>query len=223
MKKSFTKKCAVLVASLLMVSGGAFAHNAGEVGTALPGHLRDSNNHPVRDSTKECINLGYSVGPDHPHTPPGDCTVQPPPPPPPPLVAEPAPPPPPAPAPKPIKQKITLQADALFDFDKAVLKAGDKTEIDGEIAKMQQVQVDSITVTGHTDSIGTDAYNDKLGLRRAQAVKGYMVSKGVPADKITVESKGKRQPVASNKTKEGRAKNRRVDIEFSGFETVMVK
>ena len=221
MKNPFTK-CAALVASLLIGGGVAFAHNAGEVGTALPGHLRDSNNHPVLDSSKECVNLGYSVGADHQHTPPGDCTVQPPPPPPPAPVAAPEPPPPP-PAPKPVKQKITLQADALFDFDKAVLKSGDRTEIDGEIAKMQQVQVDSIVTTGHTDGIGTDAYNDKLGLRRAQAVKDYMVSKGVPADKITVDSKGKRQPVASNKTKEGRAKNRRVEIEFSGFETVMVK
>lgn len=206
--------------------GPKYPLQPGEVGSATPGHLRDSGNYPVRDAEKECINLGYSVGPDHPKAPPGDCTVQPPPPPPPPApVAEPAPPPPPPPAPKPVKQKITLQADALFDFDKATLKPGGKASIDEALATKakENITIETILATGHTDSIGTDAYNDKLSLRRAQAVKDYMVSQGVDASHITVEGKGKRQPVASNKTKEGRAKNRRVEIEFNGFDTVIVK
>ena len=73
-----------------------------------------------------------------------------------------------------------------------------------------------VIATGHTDSIGTDAYNQKLSERRAKSVKEYMVAKGVPAAKITMLGKGETQPVATNKTKEGRAKNRRVDIEFKG-------
>jgi OOP family OmpA-OmpF porin len=186
----------------------------GSVGTAVPGHLQDSGNKPVRDSSNECWNLGYSVGPDHPKGNPGDCVVQPPPPPPAPIPV------PPPPIERKVQQKTTLAADALFDFDKAVLKPEGKAAIDDAVSKFGNVRIDSITATGHTDGIGTDAYNDKLGLRRAQAVKDYMVSKGIPADKIQVDSKGKRQPVADNKTKEGRAKNRRVEIEFNGTETV---
>jgi OOP family OmpA-OmpF porin len=116
-----------------------------------------------------------------------------------------------------------LQADALFDFDKAVLKPQGKASIDEAVAKMKQANVEAIVATGHTDSIGKPAYNQKLGLRRAQAVKDYMVTQGIPAEKITVDSKGETQPVASNKTKEGRAKNRRVEVEFDGYETVMVQ
>jgi len=73
-----------------------------------------------------------------------------------------------------------------------------------------------VIATGHTDSIGTEAYNQKLSERRAAAVKEYLVSKGIPSAKITTIGKGKTQPVATNKTKEGRQKNRRVDIEFKG-------
>ena len=73
-----------------------------------------------------------------------------------------------------------------------------------------------VIATGHTDSVGTDAYNQKLSERRAAAVKDYLVSKGIPAAKVTTVGKGESQPVATNKTKEGRQKNRRVDIEFKG-------
>ena len=73
-----------------------------------------------------------------------------------------------------------------------------------------------VIATGHTDSIGTDEYNQKLSERRAAAVKDYLVSKGMPAAKITTIGKGESQPVATNKTAEGRQKNRRVDIEFKG-------
>jgi OOP family OmpA-OmpF porin len=69
---------------------------------------------------------------------------------------------------------------------------------------------------GHTDSIGSDAYNQKLSVRRAEAVKAYLVSKGIEANRIYTEGKGEKQPVADNKTKDGRAKNRRVEIEVIG-------
>ena len=69
---------------------------------------------------------------------------------------------------------------------------------------------------GHTDSIGADAYNQKLSVRRAESVKSYLVSKGVEPNRIYTEGKGEKQPVASNKTADGRQKNRRVEIEVIG-------
>ena len=123
---------------------------------------------------------------------------------------------PPRPAPASVRQSITIQAEALFDFDKSVVKPDGKRELDQAAAKMSGVDVEMVIATGHTDSIGTEAYNQKLSERRANAVKAYLVSKGVPANKITTLGKGETQPVATNKTKEGRAKNRRVDVEFKG-------
>lgn len=112
-------------------------------------------------------------------------------------------------------KKITLNADTYFDFDKSNLKAEGKKSLDGLVAEMKIDQVEEITVVGHTDSIGTDAYNQKLSERRAKTVADYLVSKGVPASKIKASGKGESQPVADNKTKAGRAKNRRVDVTVS--------
>ena len=130
------------------------------------------------------------------------------------LVAQPeAPQPQPA---QPVTSRITYAADAFFDFDKSVLKPAGRASLDDLVAKIQGVNVETIITTGHTDSIGTDAYNQRLSLRRANAVKAYLVSKGVAANRIVVEGKGEKQPVASNSTREGRAKNRRVEIEVVG-------
>ena len=94
-------------------------------------------------------------------------------------------------------QKITLASKALFDFDKAVLKPEGKAAIDSEIiSKLAQVtKLELVLVTGHTDPIGTQQYNQKLSERRADAVRDYLVSKGVPKDKIETLGMGKTQPV----------------------------
>ncbi len=109
----------------------------------------------------------------------------------------PPPPPPPPPPPAPQVQKITLASKALFDFDKAVLKPEGKAAIDSEIiSKLSGVQkLELVLVTGHTDPIGTQAYNQKLSERRADAVRDYLVSKGVPKDKIETLGMGKTQPI----------------------------
>ena len=112
--------------------------------------------------------------------------------------------------------KVTLNADALFDFDKSVIKPAAKASLDSLVGKVKSLTLEVIVAVGHTDSIGTDAYNQKLSIRRAEAVKKYLVSKGIEAKRIYVEGKGESQPVADNKTKEGRAKNRRVQIEAIG-------
>jgi OOP family OmpA-OmpF porin len=127
------------------------------------------------------------------------------------------PPNPPAPAPAvPVNQKVTYAADAFFDFDKAVLKPEAKAKLDELVGKLAAINLEVVIAVGHTDGIGSDAYNDKLSVRRAESVKAYLVSKGVEANRVYTEGKGKRQPVADNQTGEGRAKNRRVEIEVVG-------
>ena len=136
-----------------------------------------------------------------------------------PRVAPPAPAPKPAaakPAPKPAKEKVTMAADAHFDFDKSALKPEGKAKLDDLVGKLKAVNLEVIIAIGHTDSIGSKAYNQKLSERRANSVKAYLVSKGIAANRIHTEGKSETQPVADNKTKEGRAKNRRVEIEVVG-------
>ena len=101
-----------------------------------------------------------------------------------------------APAPAPVSEKVTFAADAFFDFDKAVLKPDGKRKLDDLASKLQGMNLEVIIAVGHTDSIGTDAYNQKLSVRRAEAVKAYMVSKGIEANRVYTEGKGEKQPVA---------------------------
>lgn len=126
----------------------------------------------------------------------------------------------PAPAPKvvapPAATKVTYAADAFFDFDKSVLKPEGKAKLDDLIGKIKDINLEVIIAVGHTDSIGSDAYNQKLSVRRSEAVKAYLVSKGIEKNRVYTEGKGEKQPVADNKTAEGRAKNRRVEIEVVG-------
>ena len=134
-----------------------------------------------------------------------------------PVVAEVAPPAPAAViAPVPSSEKVTYAADAFFDFDKAVLKPEAKTKLDDLVSKTKEINLEVIIAVGHTDGVGTDAYNDKLSVRRAESIKAYLTSKGLEANRVYTEGKGKKQPVADNKTAEGRAKNRRVEIEVVG-------
>ena len=132
----------------------------------------------------------------------------------------------PAPAPAPQVQKITLASKALFDFDKAILKPEGKAAIDSEIiSKLAGVQkLELVLVTGHTDRIGTQQYNQKLSERRADAVRDYLVSKGVPKDKIETLGMGKTQPLPGVVCHQKNFKalvaclapDRRVEIEVKG-------
>ena len=130
-----------------------------------------------------------------------------------------------APAPKPAGEKITVAADALFDFNKAVLRPEGKAKLDELVSKAKAIKLEVILAVGHTDRLGGDAYNQKLSEKRAAAVKEYLVAKGIEANRVYTEGKGEKQPVTGDKCK-GNAKtkalidclqpDRRVDIEVIG-------
>ena len=105
----------------------------------------------------------------------------------------------PVPAPKPAAQKVTLAADALFDFDKAVLRPEGKATLDGLMVKVKDIKLEVIIAVGHADRIGSDKYNQSLSERRAASVKDYLVSKGLEPNRVYTEGKGEKQPVTGDK------------------------
>ena len=122
------------------------------------------------------------------------------------------PPPPPPPAPKPViieKGRQTLNVE--FDFDKSTIKKGYYKDIDDLVKVMKDYPDLNVVIEGHTDSVGTAAYNKKLSQRRAEAIKKYMVESGIDANRLKAQGFGFDKPIASNKTKEGRQQNRRVE------------
>jgi OOP family OmpA-OmpF porin len=125
------------------------------------------------------------------------------PPPPPPVAA----PPPPAPG-----TKIATVGSAYFDFDKAVLKKGELDVLAGAVKTMKDNPTLKVSVEGHTDAVGSEAYNQKLSERRAAAVRDYLVQHGIEASRISTRGFGKSKPVASNDTAAGRTQNRRAEV-----------
>ncbi len=119
------------------------------------------------------------------------------------------------------QKKITLQADTLFDFDKSTLKSEGIATLNKVAQDITKMKLEVVIIVGYTDGVGTDAYNIALGQRRANAVKSFLTNAGgVEATRVYTESKGKADPVASNATAEGRAKNRRAVIEVVGTQPV---
>ncbi len=213
MTKNLVKYKVLLAASAMVLA--TFSTQVGAQAADKSGYLTDTRGAVVKSPFGMCWRTGYWT----PALAIAECdpdlvkpAVLPAPP------AEPAPAPTPVPAPVvvPEQQKITLNADVLFDFDKYALKPDGRAELDDVVSKMQGLNLEVIIAIGHTDSIGTNEYNQKLSVRRAEAVKSYLVSKGVAADRVYTEGKGETQPVASNKTRDGRQQNRRVEIEVVG-------
>ena len=129
-----------------------------------------------------------------------------------PAAAAPAPAAPPAP----VREKVTFAADAFFDFGKSALKPEAQAKLADLVGKTKAVSLEVIIAVGHTDSVGGDAANQKLSIARSEAVKKFLTGKGVEANRVYTEGKGEKQPAADNKTSEGRAKNRRVEVEVVG-------
>ncbi len=131
------------------------------------------------------------------------------------LAQEPKPPPPPPPPPAPKVERTISLDDVLFDFDKSTIKPEAAAILDRLVAFMNENKDKKVNLSGHTDSIGTEAYNQKLSERRANSVKAYIVKKGIDASRISAQGFGETKPIADNKTKAGRAKNRRVEIKVN--------
>lgn len=197
------------------------------IANALPGYLTDTSGKVVRNSYNECWHAGFwtpamAIAECDPHlikkveAPEPKLAVAKPEPV---LVA------PQTPEPQKPPQKVSFSADALFAFDKAVLKPEGKQELDNFANNLSGVSYDAIQVTGHTDRFGSNKYNQRLSEQRANAVQEFLVSKDIPANRITVRGLGKTQPTTEPGACTGRKSpkviaclqpDRRVDIEVSG-------
>ena len=123
------------------------------------------------------------------------------------------------PPPAPVSEKVTFAADAFFDTGKSVLKPDAQAKLADLVDKTKGVNLEVIIAVGHTDTVGSAAYNQKLSIARAESVKKFLTGKGIETNRVYTEGKGFTQPVADNKTAEGRAKNRRVEVEVVGTRT----
>jgi OOP family OmpA-OmpF porin len=180
----------------LLFANTVLAHEAGIVNES---YLGDSKHHYVTDSSGDCVRTSSWKAEDMTI----DCGAEPPP------VAKMV-----VPPPAPVYEKMTVSAEALFDHDKSALKPEGKEALQelGDSIKARGARVVDIDVIGHTDSDGTEEYNQALSERRARSVADYLISEGVDPSIIDVSGQGELNPVASNATREGRALNRRVDV-----------
>jgi len=176
---------------------------AAERPQAPPGYVDDTRGSVVLDQQGECVKtMEVEKGVPCPDRPAAKVET-------------------PRPAARP--EKVTLAGETLFDFNKHTLRPEGKRALEKAVteirSKLQGLAVEQrrISVTGHTDSVGSDAYNLKLSQRRAQTVRDFMVEQGVDPGIIEARGLGESEPVASNATAEGRQQNRRVEIEFTAL------
>ena len=195
----------VAAVAFLSLAGIASAH---EVNTK--GYVVDSRGHVLRNSFKECVRTGFWT----PAMAIPECDSN--------LVPKPAAvavvkKEEPKPAPKEVwksvvTEKLITIEGTNFDTNSAKLKPGADKKLNEVVDFATQNKGANLAITGYTDSRGSDKLNQNLSARRAESVKAYLVKKGIAADRITTQGEGAANPVADNKTSEGRAKNRRVEI-----------
>jgi len=215
-------KYSLLLAALLGLSSAAFAQTKGIDTKGTVGYVIDQRGNVAKSGTGLCWRTGFwtpamaieecdpdLVKKEAPAAAPAA-----------PAAAAPA-----AAAPKPTASKVTLAADALFDFNKATLRDEGKAKLDKLAADIKGIKLEVIIAVGHADRIGTDAYNQKLSEKRAEAVKTYLVGKGVEPNRVYTEGKGKKQPITkadqckgpkSKKVIDCLQPDRRVEIEVIG-------
>jgi OOP family OmpA-OmpF porin len=190
------------IAAGVLFASSAIAY---EGGVANDSYVGDSSGQNVMDSSGDCVRTSSWKVEDMTV----ECGAEPPAP----EVKAEAPPPPPPP-PVVMYEKTTMSTSALFDFDSDVLKEEGKVALHalGDDIKSKSGKVVDIDVIGHTDSTGPEDYNQGLSERRAQAVADYIIGEDIDANIIDVSGEGESNPIASNDTREGRAENRRVDV-----------
>jgi OmpA-OmpF porin, OOP family len=224
----FAVACAL---TLGFAAGAAQARNFGPA--AEREFVTDTRTQVWKNGFGECWHSGFGPAPrsgpecDPNYVAPRAAAVAPPPP----VAAAPPPVPVAALAPAPMRrvEKVTLDADALFDFDKAVLRPEGRAALDGFVDGLQGVEVESITAIGHTDRFGSDRYNQALSDQRAEAVKTYLVARGVAPQRVRTQGMGETQPVTqANDCAGGKSArtiaclqpDRRVEVEVVGLRTV---
>jgi len=212
------KPLQMLTLAALLAAAHTAAMAQTDIKARTSGYWPSTNGNIVQDPFGLCWHTGYFT-PDLAQIE-CDPDLVPKPPMAPPMQTAPLPPAKPTP-PTILNEKITFAADTFFDFDKSTLKPEAKAVLDDLVGKLNTINLEVIIAVGHTDSIGSDAYNQKLSVRRADSVKAYLVSKGIEPNRIYTEGKGKKQPIAPNTINgkdnpAGRAKNRRVEIEIVG-------
>jgi len=223
MIKKLLKSSLLLAACAMVLSAVSLSAQAAD----NSGYLQDTRGAVVKSPFNLCWRTGFWS----PAMATAECDPD--------LVPKPAAPTPPAPkpamptppAPKPaavapVTVKVTMAADALFDFNKSVIRGDAKAKLDDLVGKIKSVNVEVVIAIGHADRIGSVRYNQKLSLRRADSVKAYLVSKGIPANRIYTEGKGKSQPVKACPAMKSKKQliaclqpNRRVEIEVVGTQT----
>lgn len=239
MVKQFKKQVllATSIAALGLSATAAFAADVVVDGKGEIPYVIDGRNVVARSGADLCWRTGYwspaaassamagqfpvGCGCDSDIVPKDKCVA--------PMAAAPAAPAAAAPAPKPAAEKIKLSADALFDYDKAVLRSEGRAKLDELASKAGQVKLEVILAVGHTDRLGSEGYNQRLSEKRAAAVKQYLVGKGIEANRVYTEGKGEKQPVTGSSCngmgrENGRNKklveclqpDRRVEIELIG-------
>jgi outer membrane protein OmpA-like peptidoglycan-associated protein len=223
-----TAGCAGMTRNQAALVGAVTCGAAGAGGGAVVGHnIGDRDNEGAGAAIGAvtgallCGGLAYLLAeepkpkpapPPPPPPKPKPTPAPPPPPPPPPPKPKPTPPPPPPPPPAPKVERTIILDDVLFDFDKSTIKPEAAKILDRLVVFMNENKAKKVSLSGHTDSIGTQAYNQRLSERRMNSVKNYIVKKGVEPGRVSGQGFGETKPIADNKTKEGRAKNRRVEV-----------
>jgi OOP family OmpA-OmpF porin len=218
MTQSFSRNHISLAISYALAIGAMSSAFAAEINHADAGLLTDTRGSVVRSGSGLCWNAGSPAAANLECDPPAAGPVA--------AVVPPAP----APvavvaAPKPVAERVTLDADTLFDFDKSTLRPAGREALDVFVTGLKDISPEVISAVGHTDRFGTDTYNQHLSDQRAASVKAYLISKGIDVNRVATEGKGKTQPVTkageclgakSTKVVACLQPDRRVDVEVIG-------
>ena len=232
------KRISTLLCASALLAGAALDTSA-QTGASNPGYATDTRGAVVKTPFGLCVRTGSWTPAMATEECDADLLPKKPVPVVAPRAAPPATPPAAAPAPSaappapatratPVTEKVSLAADTLFDFNKSAMRPDGRAKLDDLVTRVKGVSLETIIAIGHTDRIGSTAYNQKLSQRRAEAVKGYLVSKGIPANRIYTEGKGEKQPVTKSNQCPGAKSakviaclqpDRRVDVEVVGTRT----